>query len=205
MRQIPMFPLGATLLPGMALPLRLFEDRYLRMYADIIDNEREFGVVLIERGIESRDDNPTFEVGCTAYILGSGLHEDGTIALVALGRSRFRVVEWLPSDPYPLAVIEDLVDEPLSTDGMTSLQSAADQLPTLLAVAAELDPALEAKEPTLSDDPMQAVYQLAQLAGLQSFDLQRVLEAESSDARAGLVDSFMADSVELIRLQLGMS
>jgi hypothetical protein len=87
---------------------------------------------------------------------------------------------------------------------MRSLQSAADKLPTLLAVAAELDPNLEATAPALSDDPVQAVYQLAQLAGLQSFDIQRVLEAHSSDARAGLVDDFMADAVELIRLQLGM-
>ena len=44
-----MFPLGVTLLPGMALPLRIFEPRYLQMYADIIDGDREFGVVLIER------------------------------------------------------------------------------------------------------------------------------------------------------------
>lgn len=199
-----MFPLGAALLPGMALPLRLFEPRYLQMYADIIDDRREFGVVLIERGIESRDDNPTYEIGCAAYVLGSGLHEDGTIDLVALGRHRVRVVEWLPSDPYPRAMIEDLPDEPLGAVGMRSLQSATDQLPTLLAVAAELDPNLEATAPALSDDPVQAVYQLAQLAGLQSFDMQRVLEADSSDARAGLVNDFMADAVELIRLQLGM-
>lgn len=199
-----MFPLGAALLPGMALPLRLFEPRYLEMYADIIDDGREFGVVLIERGVESRDDNPTYEIGCAAYVLGSGLHEDGTIDLVALGQHRLRIVEWLPSDPYPRAMIDDLVDEPLGALGMRSLQSAADKLPTLLAVAAELDPNLEATAPALSDDPVQAVYQLAQLAGLQSFDIQRVLEAHSSDARAGLVDDFMADAVELIRLQLGM-
>lgn len=197
-----MFPLGSTLLPGMALPLRLFEQRYLQLYADIIDDQRQFGVVLIERGIESRDDNPTFDVGCLAYVVGSGLHEDGTIALVAIGRKRIRIEEWLPSDPYPRAMVTPLEDDPLSDAGMRSLQSAADQLPGLLAVAAELNPGFEASAPGLSDDPVQAVYQLAQLAGLQTLDMQKVLETESSDERADLVDQLLTETVELIRLQL---
>jgi uncharacterized protein len=199
-----MFPLGVTLLPGMALPLRLFEPRYLQMYAEIVDSEREFGVVLIERGIESRDDNATSDIGCTALILGSGIHEDGTIALVALGRNRFRVDEWLPSNPYPVAMVEDLADEPLSDVGMGHLESAADRLPGLLAVAAELNPELDVEVPELSEEPLQAVYQLAQLAGLQSFDLQKVLATETSDARAALVDALIAETVEMIQLQLGL-
>jgi Lon protease-like protein len=174
------------------------------MYEDIIDNDREFGVVLIERGTESGEDNLTYDVGCTAYVVGSGIHEDGTIALVALGRSRLEVTEWLESDPYPLATVEILGDDPLSEEGMRSLESAADRLPGLLAVAAELNPQLEAEAPELSEDPIQAIYQLAQLAGLQAFDLQKVLEASNSDERSALVDSFMSDAVELMQLQLGL-
>lgn len=199
-----MFPLGLTLLPGMALPLRLFEPRYLQMYADIIDEDREFGVVLIQRGIESRDDNPTYDVGCIAYIVGSGVHEDGTLALVALGRNRLRVVEWQESDPYPLAVVEDLEDEPLTEAGMKSLESAAHRLPGLLEAASRLNPEVEPQAPELSDDPVQALYQLAQLAGLQAFDLQKVLEAETTDGRAALVDELMGETVEMIELQLAM-
>lgn len=203
-RLLPMFPLGLTLLPGMVLPLRLFEPRYLQMYADIVDDAREFGVVLIERGIESEDDNTTYDVGCTAYIVGSGIHEDGTIALVSIGRKRLRVVEWKESDPYPLAIVEDLEDDPLTEEGMGSLESAANRLPELLAIAAELNPELEAEPPELSEDPVEAIYQLAQLAGLQAFDLQKVLEAGSTDDRAALVDELMSETVEMIELQLRM-
>jgi hypothetical protein len=199
-----MFPLGLTLMPGMALPLRLFEPRYLQMYSDVIDEAREFGVVLIERGIESSDSNTTYDVGCVAYIVGSGLHEDGTIAIVALGRNRLRVVEWQQSDPYPRAIVEDLDEEPLTEDGMQFLESAANRLPGLLAVAAELNPELEASPPDLSEDPVQAIYQLAQLAGLQAFDLQRILEADPTDSRAELVDELMSETVEMIQLQLGL-
>jgi uncharacterized protein len=203
-RLLPMFPLGSTLLPGMALPLRLFEPRYLQMYADIIDADREFGVVLIERGIESRDDNPTYDIGCAAYIVGSGLHEDGNLALVAVGRNRIRVVEWQESDPYPLATVEDLEDDPLTEEGMSALEAAANRLPALLAVAAELNPDFDAEVPELSEDPGQAIYQLAQLAGLQAFDLQKVLEAEPTDRRAELVDELMSETMEMIQLQLSL-
>lgn len=203
-RLLPMFPMGLTLLPGMALPLRLFEPRYLQMYADIIDGDREFGVVLIQRGLESQDDNPTYDIGCVAYIVGSGLHEDGNIAMVAIGRSRLRVVEWQESDPYPLAIVEELEDEPLSEAGMKLLESAADRLPSLLESAARLNPELEPKPPELSDDPVQALYQLAQLAGLQAFDLQKVLEAETTDERAALVDELLGETMEMIELQLQM-
>lgn len=199
-----MFPLGTTLLPGMALPLRLFEPRYLQMYADIIDEEREFGVVLIERGIESHDDNPTYDIGCTAYVVGSGVHEDGTLALVAIGRNRLRVLEWQESDPYPLALVQELDDEPLTEEGMGALESAANRLPALIAVAAELNPELNADAPELSEDPVQAIYQLAQLAGLQAFDLQKVLETETTDARVALVDELMSETMEMIQLQLRM-
>jgi uncharacterized protein len=203
-RLLPMFPLGSTLLPGMVLPLRIFEPRYLQMYADIIDADREFGVVLIERGIESRDDNPTYDIGCTAYIVGSGIHEDGNLALVAVGRNRIRVVEWNESDPYPLATVEDLEDDPLTEEGMGALEAAANRLPALLAVAAELNPDFDAEVPELSEDPGQAIYQLAQLAGLQAFDLQKVLEAEPTDRRAELVDELMSETMEMIQLQLSL-
>ncbi len=51
---------------------------------------------------------------------------------------------------------------------------------------------------------MVATYQMAQLAGLQTLDLQRILEAPTPDLRAGLVKDLIADQVELVQLQLSM-
>ncbi len=199
-----MFPLGTALLPGMILPLRLFEDRYLRMYADIVDGDREFGVVLIERGTESGPDSLTFDVGCTARIIGSGIHDDGTIALVSVGRGRFHINEWLEPDPYPRAVVTDLIDDPLSDSGLRTVREAQDLIPALLEAAARLNPEVETEMPDLADDPALAMYQVAQLAGLQAIDLQHVLEAPSADARAVLIEEKVKDAIELIRLQLDM-
>lgn len=197
-----MFPLGSPLLPGMVLPLRLFEPRYLQLYADLIDTTREFGVVLIERGIESRDDAATFDVGCVASIVGSGVNDDGTIGLITVGRRRVRVAEWLEPNPYPLAMVADLEDEPLSDEGLTAVRIAADLIPDLLRTAAELNPEVIVEIPELADDPGIAMYQIAQLSGLQTLDLQEVLESPTSDDRARLIVEKVEETLQLLRLQL---
>ena len=48
---MPMFCLGSVLFPYMALPLEVFEERYLIMMANLLKTvQARFGVVLIERG-----------------------------------------------------------------------------------------------------------------------------------------------------------
>ena len=52
--ELPMFPLGSVLLPGMVLPLRVFEPRYRALIATVPSADApEFGCVLIERGSEA--------------------------------------------------------------------------------------------------------------------------------------------------------
>lgn len=201
-RTMPMFPLGTVLLPGMVLPLYLFEPRYLAMYEDLSRSDRRFAVVLIERGPDSLDDNPMFEIGCVAHILGSGIHENGTISLVSVGEQRARVTQWLPSDPYPLAQIE-LLDEPEPTEaGLQAVAEATSSLVDLVSLVTELDPSIEAALPELDADPVLAAYQIAQIAGLQTLDLQRLLDSPSLDERGPLLLDMLRDQIELVRLQL---
>lgn len=204
-RVLPMFPLGLVLMPGSVLPLYLFETRYLELYEDIVDGDREFGVVLIERGRASGGDDARFEIGCVARMVGSGLHEDGTISAVTVGTKRLRVLEWLEPDPYPRARVEILEPDPLSEGGVELIEEAKVLNSKLLALFSELGADVGLTAPQLSDDPWAATYQLAQLSGLQTLDLQKVLEAESSDSRAELTRSLIADQVELVQLQLGMT
>src|SRR5438132_12446158 len=49
---IPLFPLNVVLFPGMPLPLHIFEPRYREMMALCEQEERPFGVVLIQEGRE---------------------------------------------------------------------------------------------------------------------------------------------------------
>jgi Lon protease-like protein len=204
LRELPMFPLDTVLLPGSVLPLYLFEPRYTALYADILSGDRQFGVVLIERGRASGGEDSRFGVGTIAHMVGSATHDDGTISIVTVGTKRIEIIEWLEPDPYPRAAVSYLEDDPLSEIGLEFVVDARDQLARLKILFSELGADVGVDPPQLSEEPGAALYQMAQLAGLQSIDLQKVLEAESSDLRAGLVRDLIEDQVELVQLQLGI-
>ena len=108
---MPMFPLGAALLPGAVLPLVVFEPRYRQMVMDLLAddvNDPEFGVVMIERGLEVGGGDARTMVGTVARVIDMSALPDGRYALVAVGVERLRVSAWLPDDPYPLADVDVL-------------------------------------------------------------------------------------------------
>src|SRR5438105_15818760 len=111
-RRLPMFPLGTVLLPSAHLPLHIFEPGYRALVKDVLAGDGEFGVVLIERGREVGGGDARFGVGTVARILQTAELPDGRWLVDAVGTERFRVTEWLPEDPYPLALVEALEDEP---------------------------------------------------------------------------------------------
>src|SRR6185437_15262121 len=80
-RLIPMFPLGTVLFPHALLPLRVFEPRYRVMTERVLKAEREFGVVLIERGSEVGGGDTRFDVGTVAQIVRAQQLGDGGYVL----------------------------------------------------------------------------------------------------------------------------
>lgn len=105
MDALPIFPLASALLPGMPLSLRVFEDRYLAMIADVLAaGSPQFGVVLIERGNEVGGGDSRFWHGTIARV-GDIQRAPDWLSLLARGTDRFEVVRWLPEAPYPSAEI----------------------------------------------------------------------------------------------------
>ncbi len=96
---VPLFPLSHVLLPGMPLPLHIFEQRYRDLIADITSTSGSpfFGVVALRSGTEAltrhtRDTGPDVEsVGTIALVLELRPHPNGTFDLLAVGGRRFRV------------------------------------------------------------------------------------------------------------------
>ncbi|MEY2416532.1 MAG: uncharacterized protein QOH53_1866, partial [Ilumatobacteraceae bacterium] len=106
-----MFPLGTVLLPGVVLPLHVFEPRYLQLVRDCVEaTEHEFGVVLIDRGSEVGGGDTRADVGVVAAMLQVAALDGGRFAVVTVGTRRFRVSSWLPDDPYPRADVEEWPD-----------------------------------------------------------------------------------------------
>ena len=98
-RRMRMFPLSSVLFPLGALPLHIFEPRYLAMVGEAIDDDGTFGVVLIERGSEVGGGDVRFGTGTSAQIVNAGFIDDERMAVMAVGEGRIRIEEWLGDDP----------------------------------------------------------------------------------------------------------
>lgn len=129
--RLPLFPLGLVLLPGLMLPLHVFEQRYRLLVRDLLElpeTERRFGVVAIRSGREVGQDGVTalHGVGCTARLRRVEAHEDGRFDLLTTGAERFRLdavdldgpyltgeVTWLPDEMDPADAVPGASEGPL--------------------------------------------------------------------------------------------
>lgn len=107
-RLLPLFPLDVVLLPGIPLPLHIFEPRYREMIAECLEQNKNFGVIRArEGGIEN--------VGCTADILTvTKRYDDGRLDIVTQGRERFEVMVLNEERNFLQAEVMLLEDSPES-------------------------------------------------------------------------------------------
>ena len=91
--RVSIFPLsGALLLPGMDLPLHIFEPRYRALIHDVMARDRRIGM------IQPRKDGPVpplFDMGCLGHVSHIEALEDGRFNIILTGITRFRVVREL--------------------------------------------------------------------------------------------------------------
>jgi len=111
--RIPLFPLDVVLLPGVDLPLHIFEPRYREMVRKCLDEKSEFGMLLaLQKGI--------VHVGCTAEIVEVvKRYNDGRMDILTVGRTPFRVVQLHTENPLLEGEVDYLEDRETRADART--------------------------------------------------------------------------------------
>jgi uncharacterized protein len=178
----PMFPLGSVLFPGVPIPLRVFEPRYLTMVGRLLDEDEpgfEFGVVLIERGHEAGGGDQRASVGTMARLVSAAAGAEDLL-IVGVGTRRFTVERWADEDPYPRAEVSMLPDLEWSEE-LAPLRAETEAVVRRVAARfAVAEPeALSGSDVELSDDPVAAAWQLAALAPLGEYDRYTLLRSTS--------------------------
>lgn len=109
-REMGLFPLGVTLLPGERVPLHLFEPRYRQLFADCSSTDETFVMVLAS-------DEERATVGCAARF-ETLVHrfDDGRINVVVLGIEPVEILEDTSGKEYVTAHVRPLADAPYTPD-----------------------------------------------------------------------------------------
>lgn len=200
-----MFPLGSVLVPGMALPLHVFEPRYLALVEACLAGEPEFGVVLIERGSEVGGGELRRDVGTVARILEAVRFDDGRWGLGCVGVRRIRVDHWMADDPYPQAEVEDWEDDPPEADVADTVRVVTRKLRAVLATAAELGLPAAPATIELSDDPTLASYQATAVAPFGPADMHRLLLEPGPSARLAALGQMLDEEAGFLDQRLAMA
>ena len=141
---LPLFPLDLVLLPGVPLPLHIFEARYKEMIGECLAQKRPFGVV------RTREEGMA-EVGCTAEILTvTKEYEDGKMDIVTQGRERFEVMQINQERSFLQAEVFYFQDEPGSVAHQDIEQALRLHNEILALAGAEQEQASAAEDPQLS-------------------------------------------------------
>jgi uncharacterized protein len=191
MPQLPLFPLGTVLFPGVKLPLQVFEPRYVELLRDLgrrLPHERVFGVVALRRGNEvAPDRHPELaSVGTAARITsisrGTGGPTGVVLAVETVGESRFRLGSFT-ADETPYYVGEVTWFEDADADP-AALARAAQAATTAYA---ELLDAVGGT-PAVMDAPAERLaYDLVEAVALPLEDRQAVLDTGDPVHRLSLV------------------
>jgi Lon protease-like protein len=196
-RELPMFPLGTVALPGVALPLQVFEPRYRALVMTCLTEDRLFGSVLIDRGSEVGGGDRRVDVGSLIRIIQSEELPDGRWAVVGIGVERLRVVEWLPDDPFPRCIAEAWRDDE-PTGQSADLVGRCLEATRGLMLRLGVDQADLSSPPELDPDASIASFQLAALSPLGPLDRLQALKAPDPDSRLRFLLASIADQTAML-------
>lgn len=171
------------LFPGAVLPLHVFEQRYRQL----VQEGRDFGVVLIREGREVGSVPQVHPVGTIAHLEQVTALADGRFNVVARGLGRFRIKELFDPDPYLLADVEAL-DDAVEAGG-PRLQSLVDTYLELhgLEVSPSLSLALGKR----------AVWLVGAIMQAEPWKRQRLLETGDPAVAEELLEGEIAKLQEL--------
>lgn len=188
MAALPIFPLGTVLMPGVQLPLQIFEQRYVALLRDLVERQDEqppvFGVVAIRKGFEVGEDGvkALHAVGCAAQVQQAAELGDRRFLVIAQGTRRFRLgpVDEAAGTPYTVAEVTWL-DEPTGDAEEAEL------------LAAGLRPQIAAHRARIGEEPapppeaaLDLSYWVAQALSLELSDRQQLLSAADTETRLRL-------------------
>ena len=185
---LPLFPLGTVLLPGLVLPLHVFEERYRVLVRELLalpEEERRFGVIAIRQGREVGADGvqALYEVGCVAHLRRVEPYEDGRFDIVTTGTARFRLDALDEQGPYLTGEVEVLPDAMGDAPEAPLLDRAgraafAGYLAALSEASGE-----EIELPELPDNPLVLGFLVAATTALDLDERQRLLALDDGVTR----------------------
>lgn len=203
---LPLFPLNTVLVPGLVLPLHIFEPRYRGLVKELLamedEESREFGIVATKDGssIERDGINALHRIGTATVLRQSEETPDGRYDIVTTGSRRFYIESLDTSAPLLRAHVRWISDlaEPVTPELERLTQLAvADFVSYRAALSGQLDEAI-ASINDMPDDPSVVSYLLTAAIVVPTAERQEMLSAMSPHERLTIARRLLHRETALI-------
>jgi Lon protease-like protein len=181
---LPIFPLPVVLLPGMLMPLHIFEPRYRQMLHDCLNDRRLFGLTYHPDSAVGTLVVPVVgSIGCAAHIMSIVPLADERSNVLTAGLCRYKTAEYLSQDPYLVARIEFFEDEPGDTEVPVALIQEVSELFLRFMKAVQTLRDTPMARVVLPDDPEQLSFAIASGVLTEPEDQLETLHMRSTEER----------------------
>lgn len=207
---LPLFPLNTVLVPGLVLPLHIFEPRYRQLIEVLLgepdEDAREFGIVAVRDGWDVHRDgiDALYPVGTATVLRQADRLDDGRFDIVTTGSRRFRLVGVDISAPLVTGEVEFLEDVNDPGDDLLAVSVAQRFRAYRLALSGQVedsvDPDDDEDDDGLPDDPTVLSYLVTAAMVLPVAERQLLLSAPTTGDRLRLARTMLGREATLISI-----
>jgi ATP-dependent Lon protease len=192
---------SAVAYPGTVMPLAIGRERSKLLLKDITPHETIFGLIA-QRNPETEKPTPKelYEVGTASSVLKVIKMPQGSINIIVHGIVRFRILEYVQTEPYLRARVELIKVKARKTKKllaqMVNVRNIADRVITL-------SPNIPDEASILLDniqDPSALADFLAATLNITLEEKQQLLEEPDASRRLGVVSLALANQLEVLEL-----
>jgi ATP-dependent Lon protease len=200
---LPILPLrGVVVYPQTAVPLTIGQPRSIKLVDEVSTTTGKLIGLLAARNPEVEEPGPDdlYTTGTIATVHRLFRAPDNTIRLLVQGLMRFRVVEFVETEPYLKARIEvfpEQVETGLEIDALA--RSARDQFEQISGLTPSIPRELVASIVSL-EDPLQTVYTIANFQRIELKEAQGILELDSTKAKLEKLVDLLVHESEVLSL-----
>lgn len=200
---LPILPLrGLVVFPQTAVPLTIGQPRSIRLVDEVSSSDQRFIGLLTSKNPELDNPGPSdlYTIGTIGMVHRLFRAPDGSIRLLVHGMARFRIEEFIQTEPFLQASISLLPEiaesgievEALARNARNQFEHIGDLLPS---IPRELVGSI-----SVLQDPLQTVYTIANFQRMEIDEAQQILEMDSLLEKLHRVVSILARESEVLEL-----
>ncbi len=199
---LPILPLKDTVaFPNTLTPLAIGQERSIKLVNDVLGGDRMLAMVASRNpDVDSPGPDDLYNVGVAGVVARMLKVPDGTLRILVQGTQRVRIVNYVGTEPYLVAKIEELPDihepspelEALKRNVQSTFTQIIEQVPYL---PEELQIAVANVE-----DPAELGYMIAGALRIGTEEKQELLEERDIAKRLRKLSELLAREAELISI-----